>query len=78
MVRIKYWADKAGHDIINKTYEERVGFKIKVIEHVTTSDRATKDIATMLNQDEDFCDVYDCDRVGKLKVGDLVRTINKV
>ena len=62
VVIIKDGADKAVHYAINKIYEERVGFKFKVITHTTTSDRAAKVIAMIFNQDEDVCAMYDCDK----------------
>ena len=78
IARIKDGTDKAGCDTTNKIYEERVGFKCKVITYATTSSRATKDAAKMFNQDEDFCDMLYCDKVSKSAVGCLFRKKNKV
>ena len=59
MVRVKDGSDKAGHDTINKIYEERVGFKCKAIINATTSERAAKGMSAMFNKDADVCDIHD-------------------
>ena len=78
IVWIKHGTEKAGYDAINKFYEEKVGFKCKVITHAKTSDRAAKGIVTMFNPNDDACDVHDCDKLGKSSIRHLVRMRNKV
>ena len=59
-------------------FEEILGFKYEQIVYATTSDRAAKGSVTMFNYDEDACDIRDCDKIGKLVIGDITKSRNKV
>ena len=77
IVRVKDGHEKAGCDLITKILEERVGFKHVEMTCITTSDRAEKCIATMINRDEDFCDMHDLNKIVKSAIRGLVRIRNK-
>ena len=77
MARVKDGHEKAGCDLITKILEERVGFKHVEMTCTTTSDRAAKCIATMLNHDEDVCDMHDWNKIVKSAIRGLVRIRNK-
>ena len=78
MFRIKDGTDKARIATINLTFENRVGFKYEKMMHPATSDRAVKGIAKAINQDEDACDMRDCDKIGKSSIGDRTTMRKKV
>ena len=77
MARIKDGYDETENDLIDKIFEETVGFKHIEITHTTTSDREAKGIGMMLNHDEDVCDIHNFNEIEKLDIGDLVRTSSK-
>ena len=74
MVHIKYGNDKARIAAINLISDYRLGLKNEKIMHATTFDRAAKGVTKSLNQDEEACDMHDCDKIRKLVIGDLIRT----
>ena len=78
MVLIKDGSDEAGHDKLSKKIVEIVGLKNNEITHTTTFDRENKSIATILNHDEDACDMHNCDNIRRSVTGDLIITKNKV
>ena len=52
-MRVKDGTEKAGIATINSIFDNRVGFKYEQITHATTSDRASKGVAKVLNQNEE-------------------------
>ena len=65
MVKIEEGGDKAGHVKMSIMFKEQVGFENQEIKHDTTLYRGAKSVVTMLNHDEDVCNMHGCDKIGQ-------------